>query len=134
MIVVDTSAIVAIIKAEPETDRLIAAITGSDRCFMSAVGVFEASMVIIGAGSGDRARMVDRFLAESAIEIVPFDEAQSLASREAFVRFGKGRHPAGLNFGDCISYALAKTRGLPLLYKGADFAKTDIASALTASA
>jgi ribonuclease VapC len=64
------------------------------------------------------------------IKIVPFDEDLARGSRAAFIRFGKGRHPAGLNFGDCVSYALAHSRGLPLLYKGEDFAKTDVISAL----
>ena len=67
---------------------------------------------------------------DDTIEIVAFDEGLARESREAFIRFGKGRHFAGLNFGDCVSYALAQTRGLPLLYKGDDFAKTDVIGAL----
>jgi ribonuclease VapC len=132
VIAVDTSALVAILLGEPEAAGFAQAITEAERCFMSAANVLEASMVMIGRRSPEIARAIDDFIARRGIEIVPLDEAQSLAGREAFVRFGKGRHPAGLNFGDCMSYALAKTRGLPLLYKGADFTKTDIAAAAAA--
>ena len=76
------------------------------------------------------AQAVDGLISELAIEIVPFDEGLARESHAAFIRFGKGRHPAGLNFGDCVSYALARSRGLPLLYKGGDFAKTDVLSAV----
>ena len=134
MIVIDTSAIVAILKGEVEAEAFAAAITEAERCFMSAVTLFEASMVVIGRGAAEGADALDALIARRRIELVSFDAALALASREAFVRFGKGRHPAGLNFGDCISYALAKTRGLPLLYKGGDFAKTDVVSALAAGA
>jgi ribonuclease VapC len=134
VIVIDPSALVAILKNEPEADDFIRIINEAGRCFLSAAGLLEASMVVIGGGLPERVDGLTALLAESRVEIVPFDEAQSLAGRDAFVRFGKGRHPAGLNFGDCMSYALAKTRGLPLLYKGVDFPKTDIVAATSAGA
>ena len=88
-------------------------------------------MVMIGRGRIELGNDLEDLLTALAITLVPFDEQQALASREAFVRFGRGRHPAQLNFADCISYALARTRRLPLLYKGDDFAKTDIIPALS---
>ena len=130
MIVVDTSAIVAILKEEPEGDKFAEIIGEAESCLVSAVSLFEASLVMIGRGRPERAHGLDILIGELAIEIVPFDEDLAMQSRDAFVRFGKGRHPAGLNFGDCVSYALAQSRGLPLLYKGDDFAKTDVISAL----
>jgi ribonuclease VapC len=130
VIVVDTSAIVAILKAESERDAFAGIIAASDGCFLSTVGYLEASMVIVGRGRPQLADELEELLSESAIELVPFDEQQARVSRAAFIRFGKGRHSAGLNFGDCVSYALARSRGLPLLYKGGDFAKTDVVSAL----
>ena len=130
MIVVDTSAIVAILKREEERDAFAGIIAASEACFFSTVGYLEASMVIVGRGRPQLTDELDGLLTELAIELVPFDRAQALGSRAAFIRFGKGRHPAGLNFGDCVSYALARSRGLPLLYKGTDFAKTDVISAL----
>lgn len=129
MIVADTSAIVAILRGEPEANLFAGVIGGSDRCFLSTVGLFEASMVMIGRGQSGLAQGLDTLIGELAIEIVPFDEEQARQSRAAFVRFGKGRHPAALNFGDCVSYALAQSLGLPLLFKGTDFAKTDVVSA-----
>jgi ribonuclease VapC len=130
VIVVDTSALVAILKEEIEAVDFAQIIADAERCFLSAVGLFEASMVMIGRGSPDLARGLDELIHQNMIEVVPFDEALARESRAAFVRFGRGRHPASLNFGDCITYALARSLGLPLLFKGADFGKTDVTSAL----
>jgi len=130
VIVLDTSAIVAILRGEAEREAFSRIIAGSDGCFFSTVGYLEASMVIVGRGLPQLADEFEGLLSESAVELVAFDEQQARVSRAAFIRFGKGRHPAGLNFGDCVSYALAQTRALPLLYKGGDFAKTDVISAL----
>jgi ribonuclease VapC len=129
VIVADTSAIVAILRGEPEANLFAGFIGESDRCFLSAVGLLEASMVMIGRGQSALAQGLDTLIGELAIEIVPFGEEQARQSRAAFVRFGKGRHPAALNFGDCVSYALAQSLGVPLLFKGTDFAKTDVISA-----
>jgi ribonuclease VapC len=130
VIVIDTSAIVAILRAEPDASRFAEVIGEAERCFFSAVGFLEASMVRIGRGPAQLGDDLENLVRELAIELVPFDQHQARLSRDAFVRFGKGRHPAGLNFGDCISYALARSRGLPLLFKGEDFVKTDIMAAL----
>ena len=130
MIVLDTSAIVAILKDEAEKRIFLEVIVAAERCSLSAVGLFEASMVLIGRSAPILADALDALVRRRSIEIVPFDEDLARESRAAFIRFGKGRHPAGLNFGDCVSYALARSRGLPLLYKGEDFAKTDVMSAL----
>jgi len=89
-------------------------------------------MVLAGRVQDETAwRLLDALIGRAKIEIVPFDAGQAAIARAAFQKYGKGRHPAALNFGDCASYALAKSKGAaPLLYKGADFAKTDIVSAL----
>jgi ribonuclease VapC len=130
VIVVDPSAIVAILREEPEADQFELIIGNAQRCFLSAVGFVEASMVMIGRAGPQLADGLQDLLTELSIELVPFDAQQARISQGAFIRFGKGRHPAGLNFGACVWYALAQSLGLPLLYKGGDFAKTDIASAL----
>jgi ribonuclease VapC len=129
VIVIDTSAIIAILKEEVDAKCLAEIILNSERCFFSAIGFFEASMVLIGRGPPELADGLDALVEQTGIEIVPVDRELAGASRAAFVRFGRGRHPAALNFGDCVSYALAQARGLPLLYKGEDFAKTDVISA-----
>jgi ribonuclease VapC len=94
---------------------------------ISAVSVLEAAMVLEGRRGDDAGADLDLFLRRASIETVAFDEEQLLVARTAFRRFRKGRHPAGLNFGDCASYALAQWSGEPLLFKGDDFAATDIA-------
>ena len=85
---------------------------------------------MIGRGPQQLADGLDALIEHTAMEIVPVNRELARESRAAFIRFGKGRHPARLNFGDCVSYALAQSRGLPLLYKGDDFAKTDVISAV----
>lgn len=143
MIVIDTSALIAIFRLEPEADALLKAIVAARKRAMSALSVLEASMVMSGAraaaGTGlprgygesaDRFEPLDAFLAEAGIEIVPFDAEQARLAREAFLRFGKGRHKASLNLGDCASYAAAKARAAPLLYKGEDFRHTDLLAVL----
>ncbi len=130
MIALDTSAIVAILKGEPDADAFLEAIVEAERCFFSAIGHFEASMVMIGRGDPATADGLDALVDRRGITIVPIDRLLAMQSRAAFTRFGKGRHPADLNFGDCISYALAQSLGLPLLFKGTDFAKTDVVPAL----
>jgi ribonuclease VapC len=130
VIVADTSAIVAIAFAEPERAAFVAALERAERTLVSSVTAVEARMVV-HARRGQRAVvLVDDLLRLSFFEIVPPGAAEMDAAYAAFVAYGKGNgHPAALNFGDVFSYALAKTRGLPLLYKGRDFAETDIASA-----
>lgn len=94
------------------------------------MSVFEASLVLEGRFGAGAVRELDLLLASGRFEVVPFDEEQLRLARRAWRRFGRGNHPAGLNMGDCASYALAKWAGEPLLFKGNDFAQTDIAPAL----
>jgi ribonuclease VapC len=128
--VIDTSAILACMFDEPERVRFIAAIEAASTRLMSVIGVVEASFVILSrrgeAGLVDLTTFIDR----AAIERITVDPMQAEAAVDAFRRFGRGRHPAGLNIGDCFAYALAKTTGEPLLFKGSDFARTDISAAL----
>ena len=131
MIVADTSAILAIAFAEPERAAFVAALERAERTLVSSVTAVEARMVV-HARRGQRAVvLVDDLLRLPFFDIVPPGAAEMDAAYAAFVAYGKGSgHPAALNFGDVFSYALAKTRGLPLLYKGRDFAETAIASAV----
>jgi ribonuclease VapC len=132
MIAVDTSALVAIAFAEPERDDFLQAIQIAEKALISTVSVVEARMVIHGRRGQRAVILMDDLLRLPMFELVAPSAPEMDAAYAAFVAFGKGSgHPAGLNFGDVFSYALAKVRGLPLLYKGNDFAQTDIASALT---
>jgi ribonuclease VapC len=127
VIAIDTSALIAILRGEPEADALLRTIVAAERCHISALSLLEASMVLAGrTGDATAWTELDQLVEAAGITIVAHDAAQSAAARSAFLRFGKGRHPAALNLGDCASYALAKERGLPLLFKGEDFSKTDI--------
>ena len=127
--VVDTSAIVAILLAESDAPRFARAMARAERCLLSAVSRVELTCVIEGRKhEGGRDRL-ERFLAEGAVEVATVTAEQAEIACEAFRRFGKGRHPAGLNLGDCFSYALANATGEPLLFKGDDFTRTDIAPA-----
>ena len=124
--VIDTSAILAILQNEPEQDAFIEAIESADIRLVSAASFFEASIVILTRYGMDGILDLDLFLAKARIEISSVDSDQANIARRAFREFGRGRHPAELNFGDCFSYALAKSLDLPLLFKGNDFSKTDI--------
>lgn len=127
--VIDTSAVFAILADEPERAEFISRIAADPRRLVSAATRLEMSLVIesrLGEAGG---RELDLFLHRSKAQIVAVNEDQIETARIAWRRFGKGRHPAGLNFGDLFSYALARTAREPLLYKGNDFARTDIAAA-----
>ena len=128
--ILDTSALAAIFFAEPEAALYTKLIHGADRCRMSAANFVELSIVIEGQIGPDAGRQCDTFFRRAGILIEPFTVDQAHLARQAFLDFGKGRHAAGLNFGDCFAYALAKITGEPLLYKGEDFKKTDIPSAV----
>jgi ribonuclease VapC len=131
MIVVDTSAIVAIALGEPERAAFVRIIEQADRALVSTVSVVEARMVVHGRRGQRAVVLMDDLLRLPSFELVPPGVAEMDAAYAAFVAFGKGSgHSAGLNFGDVFSYALAKVRGLPLLFKGDDFSKTDLRSAL----
>ncbi len=131
MIAVDSSALIAILRREPEADRFLQVIAAADGRLLSSVSLLEASMVLAGR-SGDATSWaeLDALIARAGMQIVAQDAMLAEVAREAFLRYGKGRHPAGLNLGDCASYALAKARDLPLLFKGEDFPRTGIAAAV----
>lgn len=124
----DTSAVLAILQSEAERAEFNSLIEEAPRRLISAVSVLEAAMVLEGRRGEDAAADLDLFLRRASIEIVAFDGEQLAFARTAFRRFGKGRHKAGLNFGDCASYALAQWSGEPLLFKGNDFTATDVAA------
>jgi ribonuclease VapC len=131
LIVVDTSALVAVLKGEAETERFLRILARERPVLLSAVSVLETSMVLCRPGEDVTATWhdLDALLFHLGVEVIAHDFGLAILAREAFERFGKGRHPAGLNFGDCATYALAKARGLPLLFKGEDFSKTDLVAA-----
>ena len=129
--VIDTSAIFAAIAGEPDSPAYREAIKAAPVRLLSAVTMLEARIVLFARLGPAAIAIFDELIAQAEIAVVPFDTALADAAFEAFRRYGKGQgSPAQLNFVDCIGYALARSRGLPLLYKGADFAQTDIRSAL----
>ncbi len=130
MIVVDSSALIAVLLDEAEKHSFSQAIVGADGARISAPNYFEASMVAEARQGESGCRDLDRVTGTLGLEVVAFDATHMQAAREAFRNYGKGRHKAALNFGDCCAYALAKTLDMPLLFKGDDFALTDIKSAL----
>ena len=127
--VIDTSALVAILQREPESRRFIEAIEAADARLLSVATFVETSIVIDARYGAEGLRDLDHFISRAGIEMVAVDAEQGATAREAFGRFGKGRHRAGLNFGDCFSYALAISTGEPLLFRGDDFGHTDVATA-----
>lgn len=124
--VVDSSALLAIMQNEPERRQYLEAVAAAERRLMSAVAFVEVSIVLETRYGADGLRDLDLFLSKAEIEVIAVDSEQALAARRAYSRFGKGRHRAALNFGDCFSYALATALGEPLLYKGDDFACTEV--------
>lgn len=128
--IVDTSALVAVLFDEPGSQRYIMAIAEAARCRMSVANFLEATMVVEGRAGIAGGQELDLFVEVAPIEITPVSVEQVGAARRAWRAFGKGNHPAGLNFGDCFAYALAEIAGEPLLYKGDDFTLTDVESAL----
>ncbi|MGZ8322858.1 MAG: type II toxin-antitoxin system VapC family toxin [Rhodoplanes sp.] len=128
--IIDTSAIIAILRDEPEATACARAIEHADRRRLSAASFVEAAVVIDASRDPVASRRFDELLREAAIVIEPVTEAQARIAREAFRDFGKGSgHPAKLNFGDCFAYALARATGEPLLFKGDDFSRTDVVPA-----
>lgn len=128
--IVDSSALLAMLLKEPEGRLIDKAIADSGDCRISSGNYLETSIVALGRNGPDGLRDLDLLIARFRIEIAPFTESQAYLARQAFARFGKGRHPAGLNFGDCMAYALAKETGEELLFKGTDFGLTDVAVAV----
>ena len=125
--VIDTSAISAILFGEAEEKSFLEVLAGPERKVMSAFTRLEASIVVEARKGEAGAHALAELMATSGIDILPFDAGQAELAIDAWRRYGKGRQPAGLNLGDCSSYALARFIGEPLLYKGEDFAKTDVA-------
>ncbi|UFN48818.1 type II toxin-antitoxin system VapC family toxin [Roseomonas sp. OT10] len=128
--ILDTSALVAILRREAEGARFSTRLAEAARPALSAVTLFETAMVVESRGGPAAGQGLDSLLAEVAVEVVPVTAETARRARDAWRTFGKGRHPAALNVGDCFAYALAQERGEPLLYKGEDFARTDVKPAL----
>ena len=128
--ILDTSCIIAILAKEHDAEPYIQASSRAARCRISAATFVELSIVLESQFPSEVAQQCDAFFRRAGIAIEPVSEEQAHLARQAFHDFGKGRHPAGLNYGDCFSYALAKHTGEPLLFKGNDFSKTDVVSAL----
>lgn len=124
--VIDTSALLAILQDEPERRSFNEEIEAADTRVMSVATFVEVSIVVEARRGSDGLRDLDLFLAKAGIELIDLDLEQAKAACTAFSRFGRGRHPAGLNYGDCFSYALAQIRAEPLLFKGGDFVLTDV--------
>jgi ribonuclease VapC len=127
MIAVDSSAVIAVLYREAEADRVIAALTNASGAIISTGNVLELQLVVAGSRSKTDWSSVEALLDLHHVEMRPFDDRQLRIAREAAVRYGKGRHKARLNFGDCFAYALAKAEDIPLLCTGTDFAATDVA-------
>jgi ribonuclease VapC len=124
--VIDSSAIVAALLNAKNAAQIAQAIEVASQRLLSAANLLEAAIVIESRKGEAGGRELDLLLYRAAIEIVAVDQDQAETARIAWRRFGKGRHPAGLNYGDCFAYGLAKSRGLPLLFQGDDFSQTDI--------
>ncbi|MCB1385499.1 MAG: type II toxin-antitoxin system VapC family toxin [Hyphomicrobiales bacterium] len=129
---VDTSAIIAVMNDEPDATSILECALSAETLFISAATVHECNCVLVGRRDPSDPGL-EEFLATLGFRVIPFDMDQASLAKAAYQIYGKGSgHPAGLNMGDCFSYALAKSRDLPLLYKGGDFAETDVAAALEA--
>ena len=124
--IVDTSALLAILFGERDAALYAQALASSDVRHISAANLLEAAIVVDSQLGPSAGRQLDALVERAEIEVVPVTLEHVRVARQAYLDFGKGNHPAGLNFGDCFAYALAKVTGEPLFYKGDDFAKTDI--------
>jgi len=127
--VIDSSALLAILLREPEAQPLAQAIAGDPRRLMSAVSALETAIVIHTRKGPAGVRELDLLLHSAGVKIVSFDSEQVLLARAAYEKYGKGHHPAALNLGDCCSYALAVSSGQTLLFKGNDFSQTNVPAA-----
>lgn len=127
--VIDTSALLAILFAEPDADRFEAAIADDPVLLVSAATLLEAAIVVENRFGPAGGRELDLLLHATGADVVTVTAEQVAVARRAYRAYGKGNHPAGLNYGDCFSYALARTSGQPLLFKGSDFSASDIPAA-----
>jgi ribonuclease VapC len=130
VIVVDSSAIIAILRDEPDAAAFVSALASATDAQISAVTNYEIRTVAYSRGRERLLKEYEMLVATAGLSIAAFDERQSMLAFEGFRRWGKGLHPAGLNFGDCAAYALAKSLDAPLLFKGEDFSRTDVRRAL----
>ena len=128
--VVDTSAVIAILTGEAGSDRYVRALDDAESLQISAASVLEVGIVVESRYGETARRIFDQWMETADIEVVVVTREQVQAARDGFRRFGKGRHPASLNFGDCFSYGLAKLLGETLLFRGRDFSRTDLRAAL----
>ena len=124
--VIDTSALIAILQEEPDASIYVSAILNDPTRLISAATLTETSIVTLYKRKADATAVVDALVARFRLIVINVDHEQALLAREGYRRYGKGSHPAGLNFGDCFSYALAKQLGEALLFKGNDFAQSDV--------
>ncbi len=124
--IVDTSALIAILEQEPEAERIARTLASMSERMLSAANLVEVGIVMQARRGDDGGRDLDLLIAKLKVEIVPFTAKQADVARKAFRRYGRGRHSARLNFGDCCAYALAKDESAPLLLKGDDFGQTDV--------
>ena len=124
--VIDSSALVAILFGEPEAGGFVDAIAEAESRLMSAANLLEAAIVVDNQIGPEAGRQLDRFVEQARIEIAPVTERHARIARQAYLDYGRGNHPAKLNFGDCFAYALAKATGEAVLSKGDDFEQTDI--------
>ena len=127
--IVDTSAVLAVLFDEPDAERYVRALAGASRCRMSVVSFLEAAIVLESRAGAAAGPNLDLLLERAPIELEPVTLEHAQAARRAWQRFGRGNHRAALNFGDCFAYALAEATREPLLFKGQDFALTDIDTA-----
>jgi ribonuclease VapC len=125
-LILDSSAIVALVLGEPSAESLVDKLATAGELAIGAPTLVEAAIVLSHRLGPVAASLLERFLGELAVAVLPFDERHWRHAIEASRRFGKGRHPAALNFGDCMAYAIASVAALPLLCTGDDFAKTDL--------
>jgi ribonuclease VapC len=127
--VIDTSALIAILGDEPERAAFTRKIAEAP-VRLASTGSYLESAIVVDARYGEEGlRDLNLLMSTAGVELVPFDAEQATLARQAYSTYGKGRHEASLNFGDCFAYALAKASGQPLLFKGSDFSKTDLATA-----
>jgi len=129
-VILDTSALFAMLYEEAEAPALETALAVAGDCAVSAATLVEAYMVCEGRGGAAGAARLDALLQRIAARVIPFTAEHAALAREGWRQFGKGRHPAALNLGDCFAYALARARHEPLLFKGDDFAQTDVKAAI----
>jgi len=125
-VIIDTSALVATLEQEPEAERIVRTLASAPERTLSAANLVEAGIVMQARRGDDGARDLDLLLAKLRVDIVAVTASQADIARKAFRRYGRARHPANLNFGDCFAYALAKDKSVPLLFKGNDFRQTDV--------